>query len=212
MGGLYDLSPFLVSTLGAALILAYMSMIFWRENLWSRWAEYSIVGLGIGYSLVTTSWRIMDYIVEPFQGGEVWVAVPVILGLLTYFQFSTKHRWMIRWPMAFLAAVGVSIILLGIPSANFITQIRAIAIPLTTGNSIDFINAIIGIIGVITTLSYFTFTREHTGVIGTSAKIGRYFIMGAMGAGFGMAFISQGTFLLNVLIFLLRDWLGILTI
>ena len=60
MGGLYDLSPFLVSTLGAALILAYMSMIFWRENLWSRWAEYSIVGLGIGYSLVTTSWRILN--------------------------------------------------------------------------------------------------------------------------------------------------------
>jgi hypothetical protein len=114
--------------------------------------------------------------------------------------------------MAFLASLGVSIVLTGIPEASFISQIRGIALPLTTGNALDVINVIIGVVGVVTTLSYFTFTREHTGAIGTSAKIGRYFIMGAMGAGFGMAFISQGTFLLNVVIFLLRDWLGILTI
>ena len=44
-------------------------------------------------------------------------------------------------------------------------------------------------------------------------RMGQLFLaMGAMGAGFGMAFISQGTFLLNVVIFLLRDWLGLISI
>jgi hypothetical protein len=209
---LYDIDPFWIYTLGSAIILAYLSMIFWRENLWSRWAEYSVVGLGIGYTLVTTTMRVVDYIAQPLQAGDILVVVPIILGLLAYAQFSRGARWAIRFPLAFISSIGVSIVLTGIPSANFIGPLKSIAVPLTTGNAMDIVNAIIGIVGVITVLSYFTFTREHKGIIGQSANIGRYFIMAAMGAGFGMAFISQGTFLLNVLIYMLRDWLGILVV
>jgi hypothetical protein len=209
---LYEIDPFIVTSLGAVLILAYLSMIFWKENVFSRWAEYSVVGIGIAYALVTTTWQGLTWIVEPLQAGEWSVIIPIILGLLAYAQFTRKWRWLMRWPLALMGGIGITVVLVGLPDASFIGQFRGLAMPLTTGSAVDAINGVIALIGVVTTLSYFTFTKEHTGVIGVSSKIGRYFIMAAMGAGFGMAFISQGTFLLNSLIFLLRDWLGLIVI
>ena len=209
---LYDLDPFIVTSLGAVLIIAYLSMIFWKENVFSRWAEYSVVGIGIAYTLVTTSWEALTWIVEPLQAGEWLVIIPIILGLLAYAQFTRRWRWLMRWPLAVMGSIGITVVLVGLPDASFIGQFRGLAMPLTTGSAVDAINGVIALIGVVTTLSYFTFTREHTGVLGVSSKIGRYFIMAAMGAGFGIAFISQGIFLLNSLIFLLRDWLGLIVI
>lgn len=50
----------------------------------------------------------------------------------------------------------------------------------------------------------------HTGPLGINVKIGRYFMMAAFGAGFGMLYISKTIFLLNAINYLLTDWLGIL--
>jgi hypothetical protein len=206
MNGLIEL---LTPWLGALIILGYLSLLFYKENPWSRWVEYSIIALGIGWVVVYNTWLLVDYVVTPFQQGNVSVVVPVILGLLAYAQFSKKYRYLVRWPLAFISSVGLAVVLAGIPLSAFIVQFRSIAVPLTAGNAFDIVNAIIVIIGVITTLSYFIFTREHKGALAISAKVGRYFMMAAFGAGFGMAVISQGTFLLNVLIFLLRNWLHI---
>jgi hypothetical protein len=112
--------------------------------------------------------------------------------------------------LAIVSSVGLTLTLTGIPTDLFIVQLRAVAVPLTTGNWFDILNAIFIVIAVLTILTYFTFTREHTGALGYSTKIGRLIMMLALGGGFGMAILSQGTFLLNILLFLVRDWLHIL--
>ena len=116
---------------------------------------------------------------------------------------------MIRWPLAFTVSVAFTAGILGSP-AVILAQIASIAVPLTSGTAYEIVNALIVVIGVVCTLSYFTFSREHTGALGVTAKIGRLFMMLGFGAGFGIAIMSQGTYLINVLTFLLRDWLGIL--
>jgi len=205
-----DIFQFLTNTLGAALILGFLSLIFYRENIWSRWAEYSVVGGIVAYNTVVTIWTLVDYVVNPLMAGDLMVIPPVILGLLVYFQFSRKYRWIIGFPLAVMSTIGLAISLAGVPLANFIVMIRETAIPLTSGTALDIANAVTMAVAVVTVVSYFTFTREHTGVLGASAKLARYFMMLAFGAGVGMQLLSVCTSLQAVLQFLLRDWLGLL--
>jgi hypothetical protein len=193
------------------MIFGFLSMVIYRENPYQRWAEYSLIGLAVGYSFVVTVWRLVGpggYLEPLLTGADYLLIIPVILGLLLYLQF-TRYRWVIRWPLAVLTGVSFTLGLTGIP-LTMLMQIRSVAVPLTTGSTFDAINAIITIVGVITTLSYFTFSFEHKGALGLSAKIGRWVMMIGFGAGFGIAVMSQGNFLLNVILFLLRDWLGVL--
>jgi hypothetical protein len=185
-------------------------LVFYKENLWSRWAEYSLVGLGVGYAVVRTTQSLYTDAIQPIVAGDLLKIVPILIGLLAYTQFTKKYRWAIRWPLALLTSVGITLSLIGVPLTMFILQLKAVAVPLTVGSAYDIVNAIIILVGVIACLSYFTFTREHTGPLGISAKIGRYFMMTAFGGGMGMAFLSQATFLINVVLFLLRDWLHLL--
>jgi hypothetical protein len=108
-----------------------------------------------------------------------------------------------------MMSVGFTVGIVGTPTV-ILKQIAGIAVPLTSGSAYEIVNALIVIVGVVCTLSYFTFSQEHTGALGVSAKIGRLFMMLGFGAGFGIAVMSQGSYLINVLSFLLRDWLGVL--
>jgi len=202
---------FLTTSLGAIIILGYFSFIFYKENPWSRWAEYSLVGLGVAYGAVITTWRAVDYVLGSIGEGDFSIIVPVILGLLVYSQFTKKYRWLMRWPLAIITSVGLTVSLTGVPLTMFLAQFKAVAVPLTTTRSVfDAVNAIIILVGVVTILSYFTFTHEHKGALGISAKIGRLIMMLALGGAFGMSILSQGTFLITVIRFLLRDWLGVI--
>lgn len=210
--GLYDLPVWLTTTLGAVILLAYFSLVFYKENLWSRWAEYLIVGLGVGYGAVNTTYSLYTSAIEPLVAGDILKIVPIIIGLLAYTQFTRKPeiRWFLRWPLVFVTSIGLALSLTGVPLTYFIVQLRAIAVPLTTGSAFEIFNAIVILVGVVTTLSYFTFTRQHKGVLGVSAQVGRYFMMTAFGAGMGMAFLSQASFIINVVLFFLKDWLHLI--
>ena len=72
------------------------------------------------------------------------------------------------------------------------------------------INGLVVLIGVITGLSYFFFTKEHKGALGYSAKIGIYILMISFGASFGYTVMSRISLLIGQMIFLMRDWLGLI--
>ena len=205
-----DLSVTLTTTLGAAVILSAYSLMFYKENPFFRWAETSVVALGVGWAVVITTWQAVNICFKPLLAGDVLKLVPLILGLLIYAQFFKKYRWIIRYPLAIISSGMLAIALTGIPLSDFILQIRAIAIPLTTGNAYDLANGLLTIVVVITCLTYFTYTHEHTGPLGISAKIGRIFMMLALGGEFGMTINSSFSHTLTTLIFLLSDWLGLI--
>jgi hypothetical protein len=69
------------------------------------------------------------------------------------------------------------------------------------------ISVIIVIIGVLTTLSYFYFSREHKGTFGASAKIGTYFLMAFFGTTFGYTVMSRMSTFIGRVEFLLSDFL-----
>jgi hypothetical protein len=69
------------------------------------------------------------------------------------------------------------------------------------------------ILGLISVLCYFYFSIPHTGPAGVPirvlSRIGRYFMMVAFGAMFGNAVMGRVAILLGRVLFLLREWLGL---
>ena len=70
--------------------------------------------------------------------------------------------------------------------------------------------AVVILVGVISTLIYFFFSRERKGVIKPVANLGIIFIMLGFGASFGYTVMARISLLIGRLQFLLGEWLGII--
>lgn len=71
--------------------------------------------------------------------------------------------------------------------------------------------AVIVVVGVVSTLIYFYFSKEHTGALGVTAKIGIWFIMISFGAHFGYTVMGRVSLLIGRVYFLFYDWFGTLS-
>ncbi len=67
---------------------------------------------------------------------------------------------------------------------------------------------ILVLLGVISTLIYFYFSKEHTGALGVGARVGIWFIMIGFGAHFGYTVMGRVSLLIGRVQFLIDDWLG----
>ncbi|NLI14757.1 MAG: hypothetical protein GX409_00565, partial [candidate division Zixibacteria bacterium] len=72
------------------------------------------------------------------------------------------------------------------------------------------LNNLVVLIGVVSGLTYFYFSKEHKGVVGGTAKVGIYFLMVTFGASFGYTVMSRMSLLIGRLDFLYRTWLGLI--
>jgi len=74
--------------------------------------------------------------------------------------------------------------------------------------SVMFLLTIIIVVGVVSTLIYFYFSKEHTGALGVAAKVGIWFIMISFGAHFGYTVMGRVSLLIGRVQFLIEDWIG----
>ncbi len=63
------------------------------------------------------------------------------------------------------------------------------------------------LLGTLTTLSYFFFSREHRGALGFSARAGIWFLMISFGAAFGFTVMGRVALLIGRLNFLILGWI-----
>ena len=66
------------------------------------------------------------------------------------------------------------------------------------------------LVGVLATLTYFFFSREHKGVLKWSSKTGIIYVMVGFGASFGFTVMARISLAIGRFYFLFRDWLGVL--
>jgi hypothetical protein len=78
-------------------------------------------------------------------------------------------------------------------------------------NAGDLINNWLLVVGLLTTLTFFFFSKEHKGALGGTAKIGIYFLMVSFGASYGYTVMARISLLIGRVMFLLRDWLGVMS-
>lgn len=195
----------------AGLLTIAILTFLYRDNPIYKFAEYLLVGVSIGYALVI-AWTstLMDLLIEPLAGGRYSLIIPGVLGLLIFARFHPKTVPLARIPLAVLVGSGAGAAIPAMLGPRILTQLSDSVSPLATASGMPNINAIIVIIGLLTTLSYFYFSRAQAGALGVSAKVGTYFLMIFFGATFGYTVMSRMSVFIGRAEFLLGDFLNLL--
>ena len=200
-----------ISTIIAGLLTLIIFSFLYKDNPFYKMAESLLIGVSIGYVLVITwSNTLMDMLFEPlFNNAELTLVIPLILGLFMLGRFSNKTVAFSRIPIAVMIGSGAGIAIPTMLYNRTIKQLSASVMPIfTEGGGLN-ISGIIVIVGLLATLSYFYFSREHKGKFGAFAKLGTYFLMIFFGTTFGYTVMSRMSTFIGRMEFLLSDFLKI---
>lgn len=198
-------------TILAGLLTIAILTFLYRDNPIYRFAESLLVGVAIGYFLVIT-WTntLMDLLFEPLFGeGRLLLVLPLVLGLFMFGRFHPATRTWSRFSMAVLIGSGAGVAIPVMLEARTIKQMSATVMPLLTESGGPNWSVMVVMVGVLTTLSYFYFSREHKGALGRSARVGVYFLMVFFGTTFGYTVMSRMSTFIGRMEFLLSDFFRI---
>jgi len=198
-----------ISTLIAGILTLAVLSFLYRDNPVYRMAESLLIGVSVGYFLVIT-WTssLMDLLFRPLFGEGEWsLIIPMLLGLLMFTRFTRRIAWISRIPMAVLIGSGAGVAIPAMLDARTLRQMTATVTPLLSESGIFDFSGLVVLVGVLCTLSYFYFSREHRGLLGHSARFGTYFLMVFFGTTFGYTVMSRMSTFIGRVEFLLTDFL-----
>jgi len=194
-----------VGTVVAALLTLAIFSFLYRENPFFRFAEHLLVGLSAGYfTVVAVQGTLVPKVLEPLKAGEWWVVIPIILIILILGRLTEKTRPASRIPLALVIGAGAGVAVPALLQARILVQLSATMKPLDSAANV------LILVGVITTLIYFYFSREHKGWWGRLASVGTWYLMIFFGATFGNTVMSRISLLIGRLEFLFGDFLGLI--
>ncbi len=191
----------------AGLLTLCIFSFLYRDNPFYKFAEHFYVGVSAGFWLVYLwFFDVWPMLIQPFlseRGVERYILfIPGALGIIMLSRWIPKISWMSRWAIAFTVGIGAGLGIVTSIHGFIIPQMQATLVPLQTVN-----NAIL-VVGVVTVILYFYFSREHRGILGGTTRVGIVFIMVSFGASFGYTVMARISLLIGRMHFLLHDWLG----
>ena len=190
----------------------WTSMFFWTQiqpNLFGRlWPASEYNSDLLWYKL----YNVLGVFSSVFPDGginkghdmELLYLLPFALGIMMLLSVSAKLSWMARWGIAYTVGMAAGLRAYGFLNSNVLEQIKGSAfqifnsdLPFFALASESIFNNFIILIGTITGLMYFYFSREHTGNFGKLSKLGIYFLMISFGASFGFAVMGRISLLIG---------------
>lgn len=204
----------------AALLTLGIYSFLYKDNPVYKATEAIFVGVSAGYWAVV---YYFDNIYKKFWEGAVtsdnpdlWMWGGAILGILFLTRLFPKIGWISRWPLAFIvgATAGLYMVIYFVTDA--MNQTANTFINVISRNDagqilwVDTFGTFVILVGVVTGLIYFFFSKEHKGLFGTAAKVGTWFLMITFGASFGYTVMSRMSLFIGRMDFLLSDWLHII--
>jgi hypothetical protein len=187
-----------------------------------------MVGLSAGYYLNVLYWNVFKPNVIDQAGQDIaagqWFALfmtifVALLGLLMLSRlpipFLRPVGWVSRWPMALAIGISSGMAIPTTLEAYILRQVAGgVSVSVIPGPGVPWhlaLGAIVLVLGTITALIYFFFSLPHRGVVGAGAKIGIWVLMIGFGASFGYTVMGRLSLLIGRVLFLLKDWLGLIT-
>lgn len=200
-----------LATLGAYSYL-------YKENPFFRITEHLLIGLTAAHLSVMGFTNIKEMAWKPLVTGvKLWPIFPLIGGVLLLARWFPKAAWTSRIPLSFMMAVAGAVTITGQLDANFVRQIRATMMPLTSVNNVVFV------VCVASTLTYFFFTvtaqvgSNDSGavqglkrVLMATSEVGKWAMMIGFGASFGTTVMARISLFIGRLQFLFGEWIHIL--
>ena len=186
------------------LTLSIFSYLY-GDNPFYKAAEHIFVGVSAGYVFTITFWDTIwpnlfgrlfpDYVGAGFEFDITYI-FPLILGVFMLFRLSKKYDWLSRISIAYIVGMMAGLKFYVFLNSNLLTQIKSSTVNLS-GTYFSIFNDIIILVGVISGLVYFFFSKEHTGTLGKISRIGVYFLMIKFGASFGFAVMGRISLLIG---------------
>jgi len=209
----------------SALLTLFVFSFLYRDNPLYKFAEHLFVGVSAGYYMVLNFWTVIvtnlwDPLVTmvtkhqaPFSASlgdyRIWLVVPGIFGIMMFARLLGRVGWLSRWPLAVIIGVYAGLKTTGFAQGDLVAQVQASLQPLLTGHWGSSINNILFMLGIISSLLFFFYSREHKGVLGVTSRLGVGFLMVSFGAGYGYTVMSRISLLIGRFQFLIHDWLGL---
>ena len=190
------------------LTLAVLSFLY-RDNPLYKMAESLLIGLSIGYFLVIT-WNntlVVSLFTPLFGEGKLSLIIPMALGLMMFGRLHGKTAIWSRIPIGVMIGAGAGVAIPAMLGARTMVQISATVQPLWSESGVPALSVIVVLVGVLSTLAYFYFSREHVGALGQVARVGTWFLMIFFGTTFGYTVMSRMSTLIGRVEFLLSDFL-----
>ena len=199
---------------GAILTFAILSFLY-KDNPFYKIAEQIFIGISAGYWFIYTIYNILipnlfTPVLTDFSNNRL-LLLPAFLGFLMLCRLLPKIDWVSRYPISFVMGTTAGMSLILFLRSDIIKQTSETMMnPFSAPDLASTIGQLILIIGTLTGIIYFFFSKKHEGVFGTTARVGIYFLMVSFGAAFGYTIMARISLLIGRLNFLLGDWLGII--
>lgn len=215
----------------ALLTLGILSFLY-SDNPFYKVCESILIGVSAAYWMVNAFWTtlvpqlfaklapdlvrstMLPSLPEPStpQLDFVLALFPLVLGIMLLWRLAPRGAWISSWPIAMVIGVTAGLKLVSSIESDFAAQIGSTMQPLVvTDGELPFwrtVGAWVGVVGVLSVLSYFFFSVEHKGVMGKSARLGIWFLMITFGAAFGLTVMGRITLLSQRFEFLFSEWIG----
>jgi hypothetical protein len=191
----------------------WTSMFFWTQiqpNLFGRlWpskqydADSFWYGIYDALSWINTSIFPAGGIDKGHEMHLIYL-LPFALGIMMLLSVFDKLSWFARWGIAYTVGMAAGLRAYGYLNSNVIAQVRNSTLNFSDpdlpffaliGNS--YFNSILLLVGTISGLLYFYFSKEQKGVFGKVARVGIYFLMVSFGASFGFAVMGRISLLIG---------------
>lgn len=200
--------------LAAFFTLSIFSFLY-KDNPFYKFAEQVFVGLSASYWLVYTIYNILipnlfNKLGTDFRGNLI-LLIPMTLGILMLLRMVPKLQWLSRYPLALMIGTSAAMSMLLSFKSDFMSQIAATMMnPFSFSSPVDIVGSILLIVGTLSGVFFFYFSKKQEGVFKIPSKIGIWFLMVSFGASFGYTVMARISLLIGRLDFLLRDWLHII--
>ena len=186
----------IINLVNAALLIMLWS-VYYRENPLSHFVESLLIGLAMGYMIFVTVDTLRSIWIAPMSAGNWLLVIPAILGFMLYTMFSRKYAYLSRIAIAAIVGTGMGFATARTVPIMILGQIKGFGTSLVSAATLNVINWAVILVTSISTLTYFTFTREHKGALGSIARLGRWSIMIGFGTIFGATIWGNHVFVIE---------------
>ncbi len=210
--------------IGALLTLMIFSFLY-KDNPFYKFAEHLFVGISAAYWMTVAFWTTLvpNMIAKlwPSHMGtifpaavgtkrDLWYVIPLVLGIVLLTRLVTRIAWLSRWAMAFVIGFAAGTNFTRYLRSDFMSQIQATLVPLyepgiSLGSTIGrTFSQVVIVGGVLSSLIYFYFSKEHKGIFGKTARFGIWVLMAAFGASFGYTVMARISLLTGRMDYLIK--------
>ncbi|MBN2609587.1 MAG: hypothetical protein JXA64_10775 [Candidatus Fermentibacteraceae bacterium] len=197
--------------LGALVTLCLYSFLY-RDNPYYKFAEHLFVGMSAGYWVIYSIFNVLipnwwDNML-PEGGGFNWIwVIPGLFALFMLARMVPRIAGLSRLALGMIVGTGAGLNMLTFFQSNALAQVKGTIFSVATGGVWSIFSSLVLVVGVVSGLVYFFFSKAHTGFTGKTANVGITILMVAFGASFGYTIMARLSLLIGRCTFLLEDWL-----